>query len=1560
MNSNLKTITKKTLPLTIAIVVVLLSVLSITFGSQIVENLSIYQKKATLTEERQAVYDKMKVDYVNIKSRVTGTEPWNPGTTSNADGVDVSENDDYVRTFDVMKYTIELGVSPNTSIDGVTEASIFKGGVIKVRAKLPNQDNLVLMSWEQDAWMQNVTYNEDKTEIYAEYHVPSGVSITNANQNLSFTVKINGYKQEVTSEIAPEFEVWMEGNQPDNKTSNVPSITEKDTRKLIISAHPSYDIKLTLNPYFNQTATRNNVKGNYYNFNVSLILYQDVAGINDLRGIEYPVDKIELDLEFAYNYNDISNSDPIQTITPSTENYNGLANGTELVAYGINGDNSVAYYPVSNWFTQNRNLPMGSYKVSGSDSQDKSVYDSGDFTFTIEDNKMHIAFENFKFNGIFPVYSWASDKSAQTFGSNQGYFAVGNVELFTPYYNDGLGSYEYTYNINLTSWSYSTLNEKNVTITKKDNADLDAKSSNNSIAVTASSKLIGSLKSYALAMDEKGQDYIYNPNKWNAGDGAALIGSSFAIKAIAYMYDGPYEGGSDSLLTWDSSKVEFENVIKYDQYSDYGFPTYSWDNLEIKYGVHKTNKSTGITSIEEINSALYENFDWYSTPEEAKKNGKIAAMYINDPDNKGYKIVRNYYIKFKSINSNENIGTTANFRHKIRAYGDKERKTIYYYEGESNYNSSTYFKPTTYNKNGVVTTYKSPYEAGETVMLVGVKTSVSTTVSDKDSNGNTKKSYDIGDGEINFKITPALSNDQTASNSDEYIDSVLIKTILPAGLSYKTDSSNKEPKRVTMNADGTTTIEWEYNNWQINHSAPDYSNITFKAEILASLENNASLEIKSTIFTEQDLRSETVFRTGTYGVIISNLAGSKALKSIDKNLFDRNEAFTITSTIGNTSQEVLKNVKSLEILPVNGDSNGSMISGKFTVKVIDLADNQNLYYTTGNINDIGITQDKYGKNTIKEVDLSNDSRWIKITENEIIPSTATAIASQIDTISPYTNITYQLQIIPTDNNQGNIYAFTMNVTSDNFTQAVKSNSVIATITARNIEGFAFIDVNRNDIYDDGDTLLNNNIVKLLDSDGNIVSTTQTDSKGKYIFSKVDKGNYYIEFSIPTNYELISKNSGDISISSVVNSNNKTDLITGQNSPPEKETITISNQNLGIRKIDATLTVHHYIDGTTTKLASDQVSTVYYGDTYTTDIHKDIPGIYELKSKSNNYTGIVKSKTIDVIYYYQKKNSSLETSITKTGPDQITKKDEIIEYTITYNAKVADYIGNGTITIVDTLPYHIDIEKSNLSEGTYNSEKNTITWTIPWNNIDSLNNKEETTITKTISVVYTDLLPTERIMINSVSGTISLDNNSKTIENQSSTKIKIPGTIIVHHYLKDTEIELEPSETLTDLVGETITTTSLKKEGYIIHKPQTEEYTFTEEPQEVIYEYEKKKIRITTIVDGIGGSITGDEEIDYGNDSTKDKIVITPDEGYILGAVFINGEEIEITEKERMELVLNNFENMTEDIVIQVTFIKNAVENPETGSFANALKLVFVLSLLVMFYLFNKKSIKLIK
>ena len=67
--------------------------------------ITIHNKHDELSAERLAVYDKMRIEYVNIKNRVTGTEPFNDGDTSNSEGVDVSETDDYIRTFDIMKYT---------------------------------------------------------------------------------------------------------------------------------------------------------------------------------------------------------------------------------------------------------------------------------------------------------------------------------------------------------------------------------------------------------------------------------------------------------------------------------------------------------------------------------------------------------------------------------------------------------------------------------------------------------------------------------------------------------------------------------------------------------------------------------------------------------------------------------------------------------------------------------------------------------------------------------------------------------------------------------------------------------------------------------------------------------------------------------------------------------------------------------------------------------------------------------------------------------------------------------------------------------------------------------------------------------------------------------------------------------------------------------------------------------------------------------------------------------------------------------------------------------------
>ena len=109
-----------------------------------------------------------------------------------------------------------------------------------------------------------------------------------------------------------------------------------------------------------------------------------------------------------------------------------------------------------------------------------------------------------------------------------------------------------------------------------------------------------------------------------------------------------------------------------------------------------------------------------------------------------------------------------------------------------------------------------------------------------------------------------------------------------------------------------------------------------------------------------------------------------------------------------------------------------------------------------------------------------------------------------------------------------------------------------------------------------------------------------------------------------------------------------------------------------------------------------------------------------------------------------------------------------------------------------------------------------------------------------------------------------------------------------------------------------------------------EYTVDEE---VVEGYDKKvegniitnsikKYKITTEVIGTGGTISGQndspyEEVTYGGESKKE-IVITPEEGYKISKIRINGEEIEFIVSGN-EFVLEKFVNVIEDKYIEVEF-----------------------------------------
>ena len=84
-----------------------------------------------------------------------------------------------------------------------------------------------------------------------------------------------------------------------------------------------------------------------------------------------------------------------------------------------------------------------------------------------------------------------------------------------------------------------------------------------------------------------------------------------------------------------------------------------------------------------------------------------------------------------------------------------------------------------------------------------------------------------------------------------------------------------------------------------------------------------------------------------------------------------------------------------------------------------------------------------------------------------------------------------------------------------------------------------------------------------------------------------------------------------------------------------------------------------------------------------------------------------------------------------------------------------------------------------------------------------------------------------------------------------------------------------------------------------------------------------QFNINTKVEGVGGNISGEgedvyESVDKGQDSKKD-IIVTPNAGYRVDTITVNGEKITFTEEANHTVILNKFINMQEDKEVIVTF-----------------------------------------
>lgn len=1266
-----------TLPAIVLLLILSIFVLPFKNGRSIFSNISYSKKVAASIQPNN--YDKMKISSAIITERITGRANFNTpngesiedgSVLSDTNGNDVSKHDNFIRTFDELIYNIEVRVDRNENTTEPLEN--LTGGVIKLKVTIPKTSSgIPWLVLNKEEWMNNCQITNNKTVLTADYRIPTTESIIGGNQLLTLRFSAQGITGNIPDDARPKIEVWMEGNKPDNKSSLIDSKEVKDNTSLYVTGVQNF--KLTLKEgNINRKETLDGVTGNYINFGAMLSFYN-----SRWPGIEYPYNGIKSKIKLEYYYRTKGSAESWVKLDRNNASHRQVLDGIRLISYGSAGKSTPGFWP-----GPESNFYDGLY--SGNGTYTGYTYNSGDITASYSNDIL--SFENH--NNYLIGYQ----------SNGWSHFLVDGFELFIPYYEKN-SNYEYQIRLNdyeLKGYNYYD-KEANISVDEKLNINL----------VNSTEGKIYSRIERATCQGCSTTPVPINENR--------------EFKSYIEVEDGPYLGGEERLIVWNSSIAELSPqegkgiASAYYRYSD-GYA--NLDNVKTKYGIYKSNPSKGVTTNELVNKAKDENFDWYNTIEEAKSHGEIAAMLVNNPDYKGYGMGVMYYFFLKGKNNPDYIGQAQFIKHTIKLFVDSERTQKYTYGYETSYT------PTTFDETGNEVEKGSPSSVGHTIVLTGIDLGL--VINPRSyKTGEIQTRFNVQDKYLIIELKPIVTKKTTADFKANYSISISMFD----GLTYREGSSNVEPTSVKTSSYGGQTLNWKFTNIKTS----EVPTIVFQMEMSPFIRNNFSSGSSpdATIFSNAYPTSNGWDRKELSFI---NLSGSSIRKNINKDIIEANENFEITDTIYNISDDAIRNVKSIEILPKNNDERGNKFSGDYTLKLLEISDNQKFYYTTNSINDIGLTQNSEGKNVIQNVNFNTDSRWHEITKNGIVPANATAIATETTSIDGGKSTSFKYQFIPRGNNSGDKYYFELLASSSNLATAILSDILNVSIVSRNINGIVYVDNDNNNTFSTGDDLLKNHPVKLLDNSGTLIESVETNSNGEYTFKNINKGLYYIDFGQKEEHVLVEKGVG-----SIANPNGQTDLITDLNVDAKlTNDIILNNLNAGYKKTNATLIVK-YVDE------------------------------------------------------------------------------------------------NGVSIIADE---------------------------------------------------------------------------------------KYGGS-----------------------VGKKITTSAKEIEGYtLVKKPDKEEYILEDGEQIAIYEYKRIKFKITTKVTNEGGTITGDEEVYYGEDSTKDKIVITPSDKYIINKILINGKEVKPED-------LIQLKNVKEDKVIEVSFkispknFEEAIDNPETRK--ESIKIIFALVFLMI-------------
>ena len=240
--------------------------------------------------------------------------------------------------------------------------------------------------------------------------------------------------------------------------------------------------------------------------------------------------------------------------------------------------------------------------------------------------------------------------------------------------------------------------------------------------------------------------------------------------------------------------------------------------------------------------------------------------------------------------------------------------------------------------------------------------------------------------------------------------------------------------------------------------------------------------------------------------------------------------------------------------------------------------------------------------------------------------------------------------------------------------------------------------------------------------------------------------------------------------------------------------------------DTSVLVHHYLEGTTTKLAEDETKLGKVGDKYTTS-SANVDSKYELVTTPNNANGTMTLDQIIVTYYYRVKDTSVLVHHYKEGTTEKVSED------VTKKGKIDDEY---TTTIADDLPeYYELVEEPTNKTGTMTEEQIVVTYYYRLKKYQYTVNYLEKGTNKVLHEAKTTQNITYGTVINKKDEVIDINGYGYDSADKDSLSIEVSGNIIniyytkviglsytVNYLEKDTDEVIHPAKTTGEQVFET--------------------------------------------------------------------------------------------------------------------------------------------------------------